>query len=481
MPTVLITHGFGLIMLSIFMLFPMLMEFEGHEKHWKVFALCANITIFFGVSLIITNKRAKYELSIKEAYLLTATIWIVIGIFAALPFYFTRGTYHLSFVDSIFESISGLTTTGSTVYIGIDNMPSGLLLWRSLLEWFGGVGIIVFSMSIFPYLRVGGMQLFKAESSDTSDKILSRVNQVTIVICGIYLILTFFNIIAYYLAGMTGFDALNHALTTISTGGFSTYDASFGHFKTPLLQWICVIFMIAGGTPLFIYYYLFNYKKVNPTLKSQAEAFYKMLVVIIFVLTIWLMATKNYDFEQAIRDSAFNVVSVVTTTGFATTDYTLWGGFAIMLFYFITLSGGCTGSTSGGIKIFRLQVIVSFVSERVKTLLYPHGVFRKEIGKVKVTENITNSVLLFVILFMFTFIVVSMLLALTGLDYTTSLSGAATALANVGPGLGDIIGPSGNFASLPDSAKWILSFAMLLGRLEIITVIVCFMPFFWKD
>lgn len=401
--------------------------------------------------------------------------------FAALPFYLTSTDYHLSFTDAVFESVSGLTTTGSTVYTGLDAAPRGILLWRSILEWIGGIGIVVFSMTIFPYLRIGGMQLFQSESSDRSDKILPRVGQITTVLFIVYIGLTSLNILAYYLAGMTGFDAINHGLTTISTGGFSTHDASFGYFESPVIQWLGTIFMIAGGTPLMLYFYFLLGKMPSRPLLSQAKAMYIGLALVSVIMALYLYKTQNMPFEESLRLSAFNIVSVVTTTGYATTDYSLWGGFAIMGFYFLTIAGGCTGSTSGGIKIFRFQVMGKMLLLQIKKLVYPHGVFTEKIGGKPLTSDVISSVGTFFLLFCFLFCITAGGLALTGLDFITSMSGAATALANVGPRLGEIIGPAGNFVHISDTAKWILIFAMLAGRLEILTILVLFTRNFWQD
>lgn len=481
MPTIFLTHGLGLLMISIFMLIPAALEATLATQDWQIFLTASFLSAFMGGLLVLSHQQKHYTLTIRHAYLLTASIWITIAIAAAMPFYLTGTDYHLSFTDAVFESISGLTTTGATVYTGLDDAPRSILLWRSILEWIGGIGIVVFSMTIFPYLRIGGMQLFKSESSDNSDKFLPRVGQITTMLFLVYIGLTTLNILAYYIAGMTGFDAINHGLTTISTGGFSTHDASFGYFESPQIQWLGTFFMIAGGTPLVLYFYLLYGKSPSRPILAQAKAFYTGLFIVSVIMAFYLFHTHNTGVEESLRLSAFNIVSVVTTTGYATTDYSLWGAFAVMVFYFLTIAGGCTGSTSGGIKIFRFMVMAKLLALQFRKLIMPHGVFMAQIGGKKLTDDVISSVGIFFVLFCVLFCIIAGGLALTGLDFITSMSGAATALANVGPGLGEIIGPAGNFVPLSDTAKWLLIFGMLAGRLEILTILILFTRNFWRD
>lgn len=457
-------------------------ELFAHTQEWKVFALSQFFCFFLGGLFTLSSLSRNYTLSIRDAYILTVTVWSGLSLFSALPFYFTSvAAYKLDFTDAVFESVSGLTTTGATVYTGLDTAPRGILLWRSILEWIGGIGIIVFSMTILPFLRVGGMQLFRSESSDNSEKILPHVHQITGATMAVYLGLSVLIVFSYYFAGMTAFDAVNHAMTTISTGGFSTHDASFGYFETPLMQWLGTIFMVAGGTPMMLYISLFVARKNNSLLLYQAKAFWGGLAAVSCLLALWLWSVRGGSFEEALRLCAFNVTSVVTTTGYATTDYTLWGGLSVMVFYFLTIAGGCTGSTSGGIKIFRFQIIGGAILWQIKRLIMPHGVFVHKMGGKPISHEVISSVAVFISVFCFIFFLLSLGLLLTGLDFTTSLSGAATALANVGPGLGGIIGPAGNFISLTDAAKWLLIAGMLIGRLEILTVLVLFSRSFWRD
>jgi trk system potassium uptake protein TrkH len=483
MRTIFFTYGLCLIGLSFFMFFPMLADVSSPTHEWNVFALSQFFCFFLGGLMVFSSRSGHYTLRIRDAYLLTVTVWVGLSLFSALPFYFTAAKeYRLNFTDAVFEAVSGLTTTGSTVYTHLDAAPHGILLWRSILQWIGGIGIVVFSMTILPYLRVGGMQLFRSESSDNSDKILPHVHLIAGATLAVYTGLSLLIVFAYDLAGMSLFDAVNHAMTTISTGGFSTHDASFGYFKAPLMQWLGTLFMIAGGTPMMLYISLFVGRKNNSLLLYQAKAFWIGLTVVSLGLALWLWYTHTgWSFADALRQCAFNVTSVVTTTGFATTDYTLWGGLSVMAFYFLTIAGGCTGSTSGGIKIFRFQIVGKALMLELRRLISPHGVFPRDMGGKPLSYEVVSSVAIFIAMFCFIFCVLSLALLVTGLDFTTSLSGAATALANVGPGLGEVIGPAGNFTTVPDAAKWILVAGMLVGRLEIMTVLVLFSGSFWCD
>lgn len=481
MRTVFRTHGFLLILLSIFMLVPAVVDILDHNQDWVVFLISSFLCMFLGGILILANQNDGEKFQMKHAYFLTTTIWISISFFAALPFYFATSGYHLSMTDAMFESVSGFTTTGSTVYVKLDSAPRGILLWRSITQLIGGIGIVVLSMTVFPYLKVGGMQLFQSESSDRSDKILPRVQQVANASLAVYVLLIVLCTIAYKIGGMTTFDAINHSVATISTGGYSTHDTSFAYFESSFLQWSGTIFMILGGSPLLLFFYFVIGKKPNRPLLSQARSFWFGICLVSTLIALWISYYLNMDFSDALRVSAFNVASIVTTTGFASADYTLWGGFIVIILYFLTIAGGCTGSTSGGIKIFRFQVMIKMLILQTKRLVKPNAIFSENIAGQKITDDVARSVGVFFILFICLFCITTIVLTLTGLDFITSLSGAATAIANVGPGFGSIIGPTGNFAPLSDPAKWMLTFAMLAGRLEIMTMLVLFTKGYWED
>lgn len=481
MAAVFYALGWSLLGLGGLLLVPFVWELQQAAPDWQIFGLSAFVSFFIGASLVIANRRESLRLSVRQAFLLTALVWLGFSVISTLPFLFSASTYALGFTDALFEAVSGITTTGATVITGLDQAPQGLLIWRSLLQWLGGIGIVVYTMTILPYVQVGGMQVFRSESADHSEKILGRVRQVARAIGAVYLALTILCLGIFMLGGMTGFDAFNHALTTLSTGGFSTHDASFGYFNSGFLQWSAIVFMIAGGTPLLLYVSFFSKTATRSPLLSQAKVFWKGLVLVIAILVAYRFFSLDLPFFEVLREVAFSITSIVTTTGFVTSDYTLWGGVFVTAVYILMAIGGCTGSTSGGIKIFRLQILTKLSHLEIQRLSHPHGAFSVSLGGKKVESPIFRAIGNFMMLFGVLFALVTLGLSFTGLDFMTSLSGAASAISNVGPGLGGVIGPTGNYASLDDPAKWILSFAMLAGRLEIFTLLVLFTPVFWRD
>jgi trk system potassium uptake protein TrkH len=377
--------------------------------------------------------------------------------------------------------MSAITTTGSTVFVGLDQMPPGILLWRHIMQGLGGIGIIVVAMAILPLLRIGGMQLFRTESSDRSDKALPRARQVATSIVGVYVFLITACFICLWLAGMSSFDAICHALSSLATGGFSTHDASISYFNSPQIEGVLMFFMICGALPFVLYVQALHGRPLAIFTDSQVHWFLTTTAISILLMAYWVSETQSYDFITSLRYAAFNIISIITTTGFATSDYNQWGSLAVTFFFLLTVVGGCTGSTTGGIKIFRYQILYQVAKAQVQHLIHPHGIFRARFNNKPVAESASNSVLGFFILFAMCFQFITIALSFTGLDFITSMSAAATALANVGPGLGSVIGPSGNFVSLSDPAKWVLSFAMLIGRLELFTVLILFSPQFWKE
>ncbi len=444
---------------------------------WMVFAGSSMLTLFLGGALMLANAHRAHRFTIREAYLLTALLWITLPIAGAAPFLFSA--QNIGFTDAVFESVSGLTTTGSTVLVELDRYPPGLLLWRSMLQWTGGIGIIVMGIAILPLLRVGGMQLMKTES-DTSDKVLPRAKEIAKGIGAVYITLTIVCAFAYGAAGMTPFDALNHAMTTIATGGFSTHDASFAYFDNPALPWVAMVFMISGALPFALYLKSIGRDPLALFKNGQVRFFLGFCLFVIVVLTAWVMRTTALPVMEAFRQSAFNAVSIISTTGFTTTDYTQWGG-ASVIFLIITFAGGCSGSTAGSVKIFRYQLMWSFLKSQLNRLIHPHGVFPVTYDGHEVPSDIVLSVTAFLGLYLVTWFALSVALSATGLGFQTSVSAAATALTNVGPGLGPIIGPSGTFGALPDISKWLLAGGMLVGRLELFTLFVLVTPRFWRD
>ena len=471
--------GIFLLIIGLGMLLPMAVDLAVGNPDWQVFALISGIVVFFGSSLFLSNRGEYDEFTVQQAFLLTFVSWLLMPAFGALPFVFSE--LSLSYTDAYFEAMSGISTTGSTVITGLDGAPPGILLWRSLLQWFGGVGIIVMAVAILPILQIGGMQLFKIESFDVSDKLLPRATQLASALSLIYVALTLICAVTFWLAGMTAFEAVCHSFTTIATGGFSTSDGSIGHFDSAMIDYTVTFFMIVGSLPFLLYLRVLRGQTNGFYHDSQVRWFLALVVILIALMTIWVWTNNIYDFEEALRYTTFNVVSILTGTGYATTDYTAWGTMPIMLFFFIMFIGGCAGSTSCGIKIFRFQVLVSMCAAHFKKLLRPNGIFIPRYNGGPIDESVTGSVLSYLFLFVVCYVILALCLALTGLDFVTAVSGAGTAMANGGPALGPIIGPSGTFQELPDISKWLLTFGMLLGRLELFAVLVLLSPKFWAN
>jgi trk system potassium uptake protein TrkH len=475
--TIHLVLGLLLLGLAALMLATALADLALGAGDWQAFVGSAALTGFVGGGLALSGRGGRFVLGLRDAFLLTTICWLAVGFFGALPFYFRPD---FTYADAVFEAISGLTTTGSTVLVGLDRMPAGVLLWRSLLQWIGGVGIVVVAVLILPLLRVGGMQLFAAESSSKSEKVLARPVQFAIHLIRVYLLLTLACAIAYRLAGMSTFDAVNHAMTTLATGGYSTHDASLAHFPQPALHWIATVFMTAGALPFVLYIKAMRGDWHSLWRDQQVRGFLLLLLAVSVTVALWLKLTQGMPILQALRLAAFNVTSIVTTTGYATADYMTWGAFPIAVFLLMTFAGGCTGSTSGAIKMFRHQILLLMAREQLQRLVMPHATFRRRYNGQHVPEDIIPSVLGFLAVYLLVTCVLTLGLTVFGLDLVTAVSGAATAIGNVGPGLGAVIGPAGSFASLPDGAKWLLSLGMLLGRLELFTVLVLFTPFFWR-
>jgi len=458
------------------MVIPLLVEWAAPDAHPTMFAVPMLAAMGTGIVLFAaTRSDADLELNHRQAFIVTAGSWTILPVFAAIPFVFAG----LSWTDAIFEAASGLTTTGSTVVQGLDAWPASLLLWRSFLQWIGGVGIIVTAVALLPFMRVGGMQLFKAESSDHSEKFEARAHVFVVRILVIYLCMTAGCAALYAVFGMTGFDAINHAMTTLSTGGFSTHDASFAFFEPRALHAIAIVFMIAGAIPFVAYMKFLDGQRTIFLRDPQVRSLLVLLAAVSLVLGLWHATQSEDGLGQSIIYAAFNVVSVVTTTGFASTDYTAWGSATIATFFALTFLGGCTGSTSGGVKTYRILVLFQVVRRHLMLTVMPSRVVARTFDGRRLEEDAWIGVLVMVVVFLATFLLFALGLAMTGLDFITALSGSATAITNVGPGLGDIIGPAGNFSTLPDTAKWLLSAEMVLGRLEVLTFLVVCLPSFW--
>jgi trk system potassium uptake protein TrkH len=470
--------GWHTIALGASMLAPLLLDTLDDNGNADGFLLAAFLTLAAGVSLsLITRQREMHGLSRPQAFLLTLLVWTVLPAFGALPF--VLGAPGVGVTDAFFEAMSGMTTTGSTVFSGLDTAPRGMLLWRAMLQWFGGLGIVIVAIVFLPAMRIGGMQFFRTAGFDISGEIIPRATEIAADLLLVYVGLTFFCALAYAAAGMSAFDAVSHAMTTISTGGYANYDASFGAFG-PAAQYAAIVFMALSAMPFIRFVQLMKGRALPFWRDSQVHAFLGILAVFVTVLASARLETSAGPVEETIRTVLFNVTSILTTTGYATTDYSLWGGLAGIVFFVLALSGGCTGSTSGAAKVFRSQMLFAALVVQIRRIHAPHGVFPLRYQGRTVEPEVISSIMAFVFIYVCALSITAILLSLLGLDMITAISAPAATMTGVGPGLGPVIGPAGNFASLPDTAKWLLSLVMLLGRLEFLSVLVLFMPVFWQ-
>ena len=458
---------------------PLAADIGEANGHWPVFAISAAITIISGGFLALASSNGTHVgLDIQKTFLLTTLVWVVLSIFASIPF--LLGYTNAVLVDAIFEAVSGITTTGSTVFSDLDKMPKGLLLWRGILQWLGGIGIIVVAMVFLPELRVGGMQIFRAEGFDTLGKILPRATTIAFQISIIYVGITIACGLAYVLAGMSFFDAVVHSFTTVATGGFSNYDKSFSVFSWKV-EYVAILFMILSALPFVRYVQLINGQGTAVLKDPQVKTFIFLICFLVVLSTLVLSLQLNLSFELVFRKALFNITSILTGTGYASTNYMLWGGFLVSLLFFVGLVGGCAGSTTCSVKIFRYQIVFASIASQLKRIHSPNGIFIPRYQGRQISDDILNSVLTFFVVFFASLGILAVLLSLTGLDLITSLSGAAAALANIGPGLGETIGPDGNFSSLSETAKWLLIAGMLIGRLELMAVYILFTLKFWRN
>jgi len=477
--TVFFLIGVLLIVLGISMLAPYFIQILYNENSHS-FISSSFVTVFIGILCVLANLEKDFKLNLRQTFLFSTLAWIMVAIFGSLPF--TLAAQNFSLSDAFFESMSGITTTGATIIPDLDNSPKSILLWRAIMQWLGGIGIVVMAITILPLLRVGGMQLFKMEGPDTTEKILPRTIEVAAIIISTYLILTLLCGFFYWSFGMSIFDSICHSMTTIATGGFSTHNESIGFFKNPNIEIVACIFIILGSIP-FISYLKFSQGNKTIFFKDvQIKGFIYLLAISIVIIFLYLLFI-NYEgsFFDKIRISFFNVVSILSGTGYVTDDFGLWGKFSLIFFLFLMFIGGCAGSTACGIKIFRLQMLLIFLKNQIKKLISPNSVIVNKYNNHKISDEFIRSVIIFIFSFLFIFLIIAMLLSVSGLDFVTSISGAASAISNVGPGLGELIGPDGNYKDLPNLSKWILAAGMLLGRLELFAVLVLFFPSFWRN
>ncbi len=467
------------IYLSCAMLLPAAVDLYYDNDDWRVFAFSAFFTGGLGMAVALATQGTPPPISSRFGFFIVNLLWVTTCLIGAVPL--MASSLGMSITDAVFESVAGITTTGSTVISGLDDLPPGLLLWRSILQWIGGLGVIALGLFVLPYLNVGGVSYFKIESTDIGDRPFERLSTYTVSLIAIYVVLTMVCALAYTTAGMTGFNALNHALTTISTAGFSTHDASMGHYADrPAILWVGTIGMFVGALPFSILILFALKGRLDALRDPQIRVFAAYVVIFIVAVAIYLRVSTGVPFFEALTHSAFNFMSIITTTGYASADYGLWGPFAFACAFVAMFLGGCSGSTTGGIKAYRYLILFELLANGLRRFVYPNTVQTVRYGDQAVDETLQRAVVLFISAFLVIWLITTVLLAATGLDFITAMSGALTALTNVGPGLGPVIGPAGNFSSLPDIAKWILSVAMLMGRLEILAVLVIFTPVFWR-
>mgnify|MGYP001209701299 FL=1 len=476
--TVFFIIGILLIILGIFMMVPYAIQLIYNEDS-NSFLSSSIITIFIGILTVLTTLKNEKQLNLQQAFLFSTLAWVSISLFGSIPFVLSN--LNLSFSDAFFESMSGITTTGSTVISDLDNSPKSILIWRAIMQWLGGIGIIVMATTVLPLLKVGGMQLFKTDASGT-EKILPKTIEVAFTIIGIYSFLTLSCAFVYWSQGMNTFDSAAHSFTTLATGGFSTHNESIGFFDSPGIEFAATIFIILGSVPFIAYLKFLKGNKKIFFQDVQVKGFFYLLILSILVMFIYLFINSSEtSLVDKLRISSFNVLSILSGTGYVTDDFGLWGEFPLIFFLFLMFIGGCAGSTTCGIKIFRLQMLFIFVGNQIKKLIYPNSVFVINYNNQKIEDTFINSVIVFIFSYLLLFFLIAILLSISGLDFLSAISGSATSISNVGPGLGEMIGPNGNFSQVSNFSKWILSFGMLLGRLEIFAVLVLFLPSFWRS
>ena len=476
--SVLYIIGLLISALGCMMLIPAMFDLLNNNKEWSIFASTGIISFLMGITIILAFRNRETKIGSKETFLLSVLSWIFLAAISALPLYLSN--LNLSYTDAFFEATSGITTTGSTILTNIEDASKGILIWRSILQWLGGVGIIVMAVAALPLLHMSGFQLFFSEQAEPSDKLKERVKNLATSIIIIYLIFTFICALLLNIAGMSLFDSICHSMTTIATGGYSTQNNSIGHYDSLSIEIVIIFGMILASLPFILFVKIYNNDIKSLFFDKQVKGFFFLLLASIFIIAIWLNTKLNFNFMEALRVSAFNVISIITGTGYSTEDFSKWGGFAIGLLFIFMLVGGCTGSTTGGIKIFRIQILFKVIIQQIQKVIRPHQILKITYSKALIDDKTTLSILALIFLFIASVFIIAAILYFIGLDLLTAFSAAATSIAVVGPGLSEEIGPTGNFNSLPNQAKWVLSAAMIIGRLEFLAVLILIMPSFWK-
>lgn len=474
-----VLHIVGMLLVTLggFMFIPGLLDLAEETEDRGAFFSSSLITVASGIALILAFRGEIKRINIRQTYLLTTLAWLACTAFGALPFMFAAP--HLRYVDAFFETMSGLTTTGATVMTGLNTMDKGILLWRALLHWIGGIGIVAMAVMVLPVLRVGGMQVFRSESSERSEKLVPTARGLAGTMLLVYVVLSIISMLGFVAAGMSAFDAICHSMAAIATGGFSTKDESLAYFDSYAVDWVATFSMLAGALPL-IWYVVLVRRHGAARASSQVLALFGVVAAATAAMTLWAWTHVDMSFFAALTHSATNVSSIISTTGFASTDYTKWGTFADVMFFLMLFVGGCTGSTAGSIKIFRWEVLARAVRAQLRLMLHPHRMAVIVYEGKTLQDDVVESVISYFFTYVVTFALLSAVVAAFGADFITSITGVAATLGAVGPGLGDIIGPVGNYAPLSDGAKWTLSLGMLLGRLELFTVYMLLTRSFWR-
>ena len=473
---VLMISGYILVVLGIIMLFPAGLDLMEHSDEWSHFASGSMITIFVGISLFLANRTKVDRISLKQGYLLTAVSWLFTIIFASLPFMLSNVVP--STADAIFEAASGITGTGATIMTDVESLPQSILLWRSILNALGGLGIVIFAVALLPFLGIGGMQMFQRENSDSSDKFMPKFSYIAKRIVFVYCLLTAIACLTLFFCGMNWFDALNHAMSAIGTGGFSTKNNSVAFYDSAQIEFAVMIFMLAGSLPMTFYILLLRRDKTDKY--NQISVFLKTVLICGAGVSIYLFLNSENGLLNSLRYGFFSTIATITTTGLSAADYTDWGVWATSVFLLLSFCGGCTGSTCGSVKIFRWQTIYAFLRKYLLSAVEPHRVVPLKVGNVNASEKITTSVFVYVFSFVICLFALSLLVSLLGVNFQTSIAAVTACITNVGVGSINIIGPSGNYAFFASDVKYLLAFAMLLGRLEIITILVIFSKSFWQ-
>lgn len=471
--------GILLMLFSLTLFPPLMVSLWFHDHNQMAFLLAFAITFFTGLVIWFPVHNVKQDLRTRDGFLITALFWSVLGVFGSLPFMFSSGL-ELSFTDAAFESLSGLTTTGATVITGLDALPKSILYYRQQLQWLGGIGIIVIAVAILPMLGIGGMQLYRAETPGPvkDRKLTPRITETAKALFFIYLGLTIVCALSFWFAGMSLFDAICHSFATVAIGGFSTHDASMGYFDSELIHAICVFFMIVSGVNYALHFYSWRDRSFLHYLRDPEFTLYISAILVGCVMTVFLLYHfEIFDFGGSVSHGVFQLVSILTTTGFTTTDFSAWPNILPFLLLYFAFMGGCGGSTAGGIKVIRIMLIIKQGVREIQRLIHPNAVIPIKVGSTSVSDRVVDAVWGFFSVYVFAYFLMFLILIGTGLDVVTAFFAVGACINNLGPGLGEV---ATHYGDMNATAKWVLCFAMLLGRLEVFTLLVLFSPMFWR-